>query len=94
MKLWAKLITNHKIVQEAVREYPARPSDVTGWNETLLPLCHALDLARPVLLQKHVSELKRFNRTVFTPRDFMENVSFEQFEIEIFPEKKKENPRD
>ena len=91
VKIWAKIIKNHKITNEAVREFSlARPSDAEGWNRILVDLCKPLDLACPVLLQKHVQELGRFSRTVFSKADFIEGVSFDHFEIEIFPEKKKE----
>ena len=91
MKIWAKVLKNHKIVNEAVREFSlARPSDAEGWNRVLVDLCKPLDLACPVLLNKHVQELAQFSRTVFSQSDFMENVSFDRFEIEIFPEKKKD----
>ena len=43
------------------------------------------------MLDKHVRELERFGRTAFLPNDFMESVSFDRFEIELFPEKKKNN---
>ena len=52
-------------------------------------LCQALDLSRPVVLNKHINELERFNHTQFRQNDFMEPVSFDRFEIEIFPEKTK-----
>ena len=91
MKIWAKVLKNHKIINEAVREFSlARPSDAEGWNRILVDLCKPLDLACPVLLNKHVQELAQFNRTVFSPGDFMESVSFDRFEIEIIPEKKKD----
>lgn len=91
MKIWAKVLKNHKIVNEAVREFSlARPSDAEGWNAVMTELVKPLDLACPVLLKKHVQELARFSRTVFTQADFMENISFDKLEIEIFPEKKKE----
>ena len=74
-----------------MREFSlARPSDAEGWNRVLVDLCKPLDLACPVLLNKHVQELAQFSRTVFSQSDFMENVSFDRFEIEIFPEKKKD----
>jgi len=90
VKIWAKILKHHKIINEAVREFPARPSDAEGWNSILTELAKPLDLARPVLLNKHVTELARFNRTIFTQADFIESVSFDRFEIEIFPEKKKD----
>ena len=54
-------------------------------------LCQALDLARPVVLSKHIRELEQFSHTQFRQSDFMEPVSFDRFEIEIFPEKKENN---
>ena len=68
-----------------------KPSDTEGWNPVLIELCKPLDLARPVMLDKHVRELERFGRTAFLPNDFMESVPFDRFEIELFPEKKKNN---
>ena len=90
MKIWAKVLKLHKIKQEAVREFPARPSDAEGWSRLIADIAKPLDLASPVLLSKHVQELDRFNRTWFTQADFIESVSFDRFELEIFPEKKKE----
>lgn len=89
MKIWAKVLKHHKITSEAVREFPVRPSDAKGWNSVITELAKPLDLACPVLLNKHVQELARFSRTVFVPADFIESVSFDRFELEIFPEKKK-----
>ncbi len=74
---------------EVVQEFAlARPSDLEGWMPVLHALCQALDLARPVVLQKHIAELDRFSHTAFRPGDFMEPVDFDRFEIEIFREKK------
>ena len=90
MKIWAKVLKHHKIVQEAVREFPARPFDAAGWGQLIAELAKPLDLASPVLLNKHVEELARFNRTWFTQADFIESIAFDRFELEIFPEKKKD----
>ncbi len=90
MKIWAKILKQHKIIKEAVREFPARPSDAQGWLFVLTELAKPLDLACPVLLKKHEQELARFNRTTFSQMDFIESVSFDRFEVEIFPEKRKD----
>ena len=93
MKIWAKVLLNHKIIREAVQEFSsARPSDVVGWAPIVASLCKPLDLACPVILQKHASELARFSHTAFAPGDFIEGVSFDRFELELFPEKKKSAP--
>ena len=54
-------------------------------------LCQALDLSRPVILEKHIRELGQFSHTIFRQSDFMEPILFDRFEIEIFPEKKSMN---
>ena len=90
MKIWAKVLTDHRIMNETVREFSsARPSDMEGWSVLLHELCQDLDLCRPVILKKHVNDLKQFSRVVFKPADFIESVDFDEFEIEVLPEKKK-----
>lgn len=81
-------------MQEAVREFPARPLELEEWARLIADIAKPLDLACPVLLQKHVQELARFNRTWFTQADFIEQVLFDRFELEIFPEKKKDKKVD
>lgn len=95
MRIWAKTIKEHKIQAEVVQEFAlARPSDLLGWTELISELCQYLDLARPVILNKHISELERFSGTTFRPADFLEPISFDRFVLEIFPEKKKDNSFD
>lgn len=90
MKIWARVMHAHKIQRDFVQTFDMeKPSDAEGWNPVLIELCKPLDLARPVMLDKHVRELERYGRTAFLPNDFMESVSFDRFEIELFPEKKK-----
>ena len=91
MKLWALLRAKQKIVRDVVMEFQIeRPEDVDGWQEIIGELCRALHESRPVILNKHADQLIRFSRTVFLPQDFMESVSFDKMEVEIFPEKQKE----
>lgn len=92
MRIWAKTIKEHKIQTEVVQEFAlARPSDLLGWTEIISDLCQQLDLARPVILNKHISELEKFSGTTFRASDFLESISFDRFVLEIFPEKKKDN---
>ena len=92
MKVWAKVLTDHRIMNETVREFSsARPSDMEGWSVLLHELCQDLDLCRPLILKKHVNDLKQFSRVVFKPADFIESVDFDEFEIEVIPEKKKKS---
>ena len=90
MRIWAKTIVDHKIRSEVVQEFAsARPSDFGGWIPVIGALCESLDVERPVVLNKHINELGRFNRTTFRASDFMDCIPFDRLELEIFPEKKK-----
>ena len=92
MRIWAKVLKEHKIMRETVREFSsARPSDLEAWSALLHELCQDLDLCRPVILRKHVYDLTHFSRVVFKPADFIESVDFDEFEVEVLAEKKKKN---
>ena len=49
-----------------------------------------LDIERPVILEKHIHDLSVFSNTSFRKTDFMDSISYDRFEIEIFPEKKEQ----
>ena len=90
MRIWAKVLQDHKIMRETVREFAtARPSDMEEWSVLLHELCQDLDLCRPVILRKHVNDLKQFSRVVFKAADFIESIDFDEFEVEVLSEKKK-----
>ncbi len=89
MKIWALLRTKQKIQEDTVMEFSfSPPFDAEMWQHTIGELCQALQIGRPVIMQKHLSQLVQFSRTAFLPSDFLETVSFDRFEIELFPEKK------
>lgn len=69
---------------------PARPLDLQRWNQVILELCQILDLERPVILNKHVHDLNQFGHVYFRSSDFMDYFAYDLFEIEVFPEQKKD----
>lgn len=89
MKIWATTRQEHHIVSQTIQEFPGSLHEVDNWGEIISCLCHELDLSRPVILKKHENDLRRFSRAVFKAADFMEPISFDRFEVEIFPEEKK-----
>ncbi len=85
MKIWARVRKNNKTTEQDVVEIPQKDaSEVEDWHEALCELCSKLNLSRPVILDKHVNELLRFSHTVFRPDDFMEQVTFDRLEVELF----------
>ncbi len=85
MKVWGRIRKNNKTIEEAIVTIDVRAVEqVDDWSEPLGELCHDLDLSRPILLKKHLEEINRFSSTSFTSQDFMEPISFDKLEIEIF----------
>lgn len=89
-RLWGRLIKGQKIwKQEDV------PCDPEHLQPALDALCRAMDLPRPLWLQKHTRELAEFGHTSFRADHFMEPIAFTRLEIElILPEEKREKRRD
>ncbi len=91
LKLWVKVIRDHKISRDTVFEtdgpLPVRPDD---WAVLLASALKPLDIAAPVVMARHARDLLSFRKGVFNASDFMERIDFDRLEIEILPEKKRE----
>ena len=85
MKIWARIRKENKTAAQYVTEVSAKSaSEVKDWYEPLSVICRELNLARPVVLKKHIRDLEEFNHTAFRPGDFMETVDFDRLEIELY----------
>lgn len=95
LKLWIKLIVDHRIVQHDVFFAPesAMSSD-DALSEAMRDPCMQLDVPVPVILQKHMNDFSSFNRVVFRRCDFMEHTSFDTMELEVINEKEKKKEFD
>lgn len=85
MKVWARVrVDNRTVAEHIVAIEQKEASEVENWAEPIGELCRRLDLARPVILKKHILDLTAFSHTSFRPGDFMEKVDFDRLEIELF----------
>lgn len=85
MKIWGRLKTDNAITHSVTVTWQAKTAyDVEDWGEPFTKLCRELDIARPVILKKHTRDLREFSHTTFYPADFMEQVRFDKFEVELF----------
>lgn len=84
----------HRIIGECTLQtaYQKR-EQVEDWPGLIGEACHALDLARPVILQKHLQDIDRFSRAIFKAEDFMEPIAFDRLEIEAIPDNQAPKPR-
>ncbi len=85
MKVWGRIKVDNAIVKSVTVTWPAKTvHDVEDWAEPFAKLCHEMDVSRPVILKKHIRDLEQFGSAVFRPADFLEPVSFDRFEVEVF----------
>ncbi|MDO4567524.1 MAG: hypothetical protein Q4B99_01055 [Clostridia bacterium] len=84
MRLWGLVRKGDKVLRDALTEHEGvLPSDVGNWDALIAELCAALDLAAPVVLRKHIDDLRVFSHVAFRRDDFLEEVAFDRFELRI-----------
>lgn len=81
MRLWGIIRKNHKM--RANQTVPLASGQIPDVMEALDDLLKIFDLSRPLVLEKHKQELAQYGKTAFLPRDFIDSVPFDRFEIEI-----------
>ncbi len=93
LKIWVKLTKDNKLKDQFLA--PAAHTEDTELmlKEGLREACYKLDLAQPIVQQKHLEDMNQYGFTRFLPESFMEDVDFDRMDVKIFddsPKKKKE----
>ena len=91
LKFWAKLIKDNKLENQYLMEIAENGTEQM-LQEGLNEACYALDLARPIVQEKHLLDMQSYGFTRFLPESFMEDVDFDRMDVRIFddsPKKKK-----
>lgn len=81
IRIWAKIITDNKLVKDMIYESTDNYNR-TDFFEHLSEICYKLNISTPVLIKNHFESFENFNNIKFLPRDFVESVEFDKFEIE------------
>jgi len=82
-KIYAKLITNNKVVGDYVYELKKEFS-ISDFFEYLQEICSNFDIPTPILLTKHIKNFLIFDNTIFSQEDFVESFPYDKLMIEIF----------
>ena len=82
VKLWGKIYIDNKIVNQHVIDISK--SYMQNLTQHLSDVCNELDIATPVLSNKHLEDLETYNTAIFLESDFIEVINFEKFVIEVF----------
>lgn len=80
-KIWAKIITDGKIVKQTVYEGEEKFT-YSRFFDYLAGICETLDVATPVLLKTHIFNYAKFSTVRFIPRDFAEPVDFDKLVLD------------
>lgn len=80
-RIWAKVIKEEHIERQTVYEREERFA-YSSFFTYLTEICSELDVPTPVLLKPHLFQYGKFNRVVFRPADFMEDVPFDRLVLE------------
>jgi len=87
IKIWGKTLKKEKIIlSHTVELYEV--TDMEDLLDGVYDICIKFDMPRPIVLNKHLNDIKKFLTVRFLPDDFIEKVDFDKFEINIFIEKK------
>lgn len=81
VRLWGKMLINEKVVKDHMLEKDENFS-IVNFIEYVEEMCYQLDIPTPVILKYHVKNFFDFNNVKFLPRDFLEEIRFEEFVIE------------
>ena len=89
MTFWLRLYKDGRLINDAVCPIDIKKSPTQILEDSLKECCYQLDIPNPMIMKKHINDIKTYNLTRFLPDDFPESVDFERAEINIFDENKK-----
>ncbi len=81
VRIWAKVIKENRIVNQFVYEN-FNPLDYSQFNDYLMEICSALDVATPVLIKTHIFNYAKYNNVKFVAEDFLEPIDFDKLVLE------------
>ena len=85
-RLWAKIFENNHMLKDSCIEDAGDDTRTHKIFKALEEVCYQFDLAKPIWLDKNISEFKRHNKTRFTRDNFVESINFDYLEIQVIEE--------
>jgi len=88
LKFWLRLYKDGKLIGDTVCDSDEKLSAQKILDEGLHTCCYSLDIPNPIIMKKHIADIKSFSLTRFLPDDFPEAVGFDKAEITVFDDSK------
>lgn len=86
MRLWGKLWKDNRMIQDAVAQDDREDTRTHKIFHCLDQLCYELDLGKPIWLDSTVKEFQRHDKARFYQDNFIEQIPFDYFEIQVIEE--------
>ena len=88
LKFWLRIYKDGKLTADTVCDVKdTSAKDIL--DNCLKECCYTLDIPNPMIMKKHINDIKMYSLTKFLPDDFPESVEFDRVEINVFDDKKK-----
>ncbi|MBR6765182.1 MAG: hypothetical protein IKM06_01730 [Clostridia bacterium] len=89
LKFWLRIYKDNRLVNDAICDADENKTARVILEESLKECCYQLDIPNPMIMKKHINDIKTYSLTRFLPDDFPESVDFDRVEINVFDESKK-----
>lgn len=86
MRIWFKEWKDSRMLRDLVVCEESEDTRTHKIFHALEEACYALDLSRPIWLDKNVAEFQRHAKTRFAAGNFVEAVSFDYLEMQVIEE--------
>ena len=83
IRLWGKLYKNHKIIKQVTLNTRAEKMDYSLFFDYVTEISHALDAPSPIVIKTHIFNFAKFNFVKFVASDYVEQINFDHFQIEL-----------
>ncbi|MDK2799571.1 MAG: hypothetical protein PWP27_910 [Clostridiales bacterium] len=84
LKLWGKMIKNNRIIEQYTAEYAKNDLSKSEMvNLCVEEICREFDIQKPMWFPLNVKDFAKYGRTVFKADNFIEEIEFDSFEVEL-----------
>ncbi|MEG2540088.1 MAG: hypothetical protein RSA01_10885, partial [Clostridium sp.] len=86
-RLWGKLIKDNKLISQV--EYTYEYDDIEYQQQLtycITEICREFDIQKPYWLNSNLREYNKYKKTSFRQDNFIEEIEFDIFEIEVLDE--------
>ncbi len=81
IRIWAKVISNDKIIKQYMFE-KTEIMDYSQFFSYVSEICNKLDIPTPVIIKTHLFNYAKYNVLKLKKDDFVESVNFDRLVLE------------